>query len=66
MRTPEKLRREADALDEVDAGLGASLRSAADQIERLLRQRDELVSILQGISRQIAEVVKAHAPRNDE
>lgn len=35
MRTPEELRREADALDEVDAGLGASLRSAADEIERL-------------------------------
>lgn len=34
---------------------------AADEIERLRRQRDELLSILKGISRQTAEVVKAHS-----
>lgn len=37
-------------------------KEAADEIERLRRQVDHLVSIIHGISRQAAEVVRAHTP----
>lgn len=34
--------------------------SARDEIEKLRRERDDLLSYLKGISRQTAEMVKAH------
>jgi len=36
-------------------------KEAADEIERLRRQRDELLSYLNGISRQALEMVKANS-----
>lgn len=43
------------------AGELASLESQKDDREKLLRERDNLLSYLKGISRQTAEMVKAHS-----
>jgi ubiquinone biosynthesis protein UbiJ len=66
MNVAEKLREAAAAIDAdgTPAQVGPSpleLMQMADEVERMRRQRDNLLSYINGISRQTAEMVRANS-----